>query len=745
MLKLSLTSFVFLFHLTVLFGQHNDYIPLKSFGIIPQDFTKLSSAKYEEDKQSIDVHERKMIAQAKDKFFLETNFEINEILHSGKVMFNDPVTQYLEKVAGKLLEHDPDLKGKIRLYAVKSNAVNAFATNGGIIFVNLGLISKLENEAQLAYVLSHELTHYLKKHVINKFIEVEAIKSGKGNYRKLSVEERFLAKTNYSKEIELEADLGALDIYLKSNYNPKAILGVFDILKNAHMPFEDLKYEKGFLETPYLAFPDHYYSSDTLILNKLKGDDEDDSRSSHPATSKRKKAILSKIDDLKDLEEFNFQVSKEEFLKARTFARYEMCRIYLLHHNYEQALYQAYLLLQKDSNSVYLQKTVVKALYGLSKFSNSGSFFLTHKNPDKIKGHSQPLYRLFHNMKKEELNILALWHLWKLNKELRDDEEVALMTKDIFKELVFEHYPEISYFSSTSEVKITSQEFHNKASAILVLDDSLKNEEEKETEINEKIIKYALVDLLKDSLFTETYKNLSIKKENTYKNGKLTLKEKNKKFKMEAKERRLCQRKGKALNLNKIVFVNPYFRRVDERKKEQVQYVYSEHEQHRIKELIEENANQVSMEAEILDVNTFAEFDYQKFNENSLLDEWLNERLENRNLNFVSPIHNELEKLTEKYGTSKFCWIGAISHTRGRKNKGSLLLLSFLFYPTLPFAIYNAVTPENEVLYYALLFDLNTGNLDYNCTRSIKMKDKDYVLNSNIYFTMLQFKYKRNK
>jgi len=72
---------------------------------------------------------------------------------SGRVLFGDPVSEYVNTVADKLLENEPELRSKLRFYCLKSNVTNAFATNQGMIFVTLGLIAQLENEAQLAQVL----------------------------------------------------------------------------------------------------------------------------------------------------------------------------------------------------------------------------------------------------------------------------------------------------------------------------------------------------------------------------------------------------------------------------------------------------------------------------------------------------------------------------------------------------------------------------------------------------------------
>jgi predicted Zn-dependent protease len=54
----------------------------------------------------------------------------------------------------------------VRVLVVESPEVNAFCLPNGTMVVQTGLLLRMENEAQLAFVLGHELTHYLKRHGI---------------------------------------------------------------------------------------------------------------------------------------------------------------------------------------------------------------------------------------------------------------------------------------------------------------------------------------------------------------------------------------------------------------------------------------------------------------------------------------------------------------------------------------------------------------------------------------------------
>lgn len=77
---------------------------------------------------------------------------------------NDPITQYVQRLGARLAEHAPGEKWPYSFHVVNQKEINAFALPGGPIFVNLGAIQAADNEAQLAGVLAHEISHVVQRH-----------------------------------------------------------------------------------------------------------------------------------------------------------------------------------------------------------------------------------------------------------------------------------------------------------------------------------------------------------------------------------------------------------------------------------------------------------------------------------------------------------------------------------------------------------------------------------------------------
>jgi len=180
----------------------NHYKTLASTGSIPEDFSLSTYQKVDRDMKA----DRPELAVAlRRKFYTGIHTAIDEIIHSEVCIFGDPISLYVKDIAKKLLKDDPETFNSLRFYTLKSNETNAFSTDQGIIFVTTGLISQVSSEAQIAYVLAHEIAHYKRKHVLERFKQKTVLKNA--NYYELST---------YSKERELEADSDAIELYKKA-------------------------------------------------------------------------------------------------------------------------------------------------------------------------------------------------------------------------------------------------------------------------------------------------------------------------------------------------------------------------------------------------------------------------------------------------------------------------------------------------------------------------------------------------
>jgi beta-barrel assembly-enhancing protease len=78
---------------------------------------------------------------------------------------NKRLNDYINQIGNLILAQSKKAPFEFHFSIVNSNAINAFATPGGYIYINKGLINVAENEGELAGVIAHEIGHANARHV----------------------------------------------------------------------------------------------------------------------------------------------------------------------------------------------------------------------------------------------------------------------------------------------------------------------------------------------------------------------------------------------------------------------------------------------------------------------------------------------------------------------------------------------------------------------------------------------------
>ncbi len=142
---------------------------------------------------------------------------------------------------GKRLAADserPDLPWSFEV--VDDPVVNAFALPGGFIYVTRGIMAYFESEAELAGVLGHEIGHVTARHSVSQMSRQQLQQIGLGVGMILSEDVRKygdvlsaglgLLNLKYSRGDETQADELGVRYMTRANYDPDALLGVFEML-----------------------------------------------------------------------------------------------------------------------------------------------------------------------------------------------------------------------------------------------------------------------------------------------------------------------------------------------------------------------------------------------------------------------------------------------------------------------------------------------------------------------------------
>lgn len=162
-------------------------------------------------------------------------------------MVDDPeVRKYVTDLVRRLVKAIPPQPFEFKAAAILNNSLNAFAVPGGYVYVFTGLIMNLNNEAELAGVLGHELAHVTQRHVASRLERAQFITLGAllaavagiaiggpaGAAAAMSAAGAGQsAMLNYSRLDEAEADNVGLQYLLKAGYPPEGLTGGFKVLR----------------------------------------------------------------------------------------------------------------------------------------------------------------------------------------------------------------------------------------------------------------------------------------------------------------------------------------------------------------------------------------------------------------------------------------------------------------------------------------------------------------------------------
>ena len=98
-----------------------------------------------------------------------------QMVRTSQKRIEDP---FLEDYLGKLTcDLAPEHCGDIRIYVLRTPGFNASMAPNGAMFVQTGLLMRLQDESELAAVLGHEIGHYTHEHTINRLRKLQGRRS----------------------------------------------------------------------------------------------------------------------------------------------------------------------------------------------------------------------------------------------------------------------------------------------------------------------------------------------------------------------------------------------------------------------------------------------------------------------------------------------------------------------------------------------------------------------------------------
>ena len=724
MYKLALLLFLFA---NVSIAQQNlneNFTPLKSSGTLPDIFTQnirnvIQNDITELNKQNDDDN------RLKKTYLTQANYEIEKIVKSGNTLINDEVTNYLNKVTDVVLKTNPSLRKELHIFTLKSSVVNAYSYDKGYVFLDIGLIAQAETEAQLAYILCHEISHYTKKHNINGYVNNKKIDNK--NYNGQNREDKLIEKCQYSKENESEADIEGFKLFEQTNYNFKQAEKAFDVLQYSHLPFELQEFKKSFFENEHYKLPAGYFLKEVSSIRN--NSNEDDTKHTHPNTAKRKQAIADLIANRSNTGKVNEILGKEKFEYIRDLARMELCRLYLKNRDYQSTLYAAYILSNKYPNNEYVAEIISKCMYAITLYGkgdlryNSDSYLEDGmKSYSDIESFPQQLYHLIGKMPSNEWTMLSLNYIYRAHKKFPKNTIMTTYSDSLFKLMGQTNWGIIDFVrvikkpSEIAEVKIDSIKKNVEISSKTDLIANLQKENNFKN-YDTAYYKEMYVDLfMKDTEFVGKFPQSGSSNENNSSSGFSSYNSRKSNTKKTSKSEYVKTTSNK---IEKVLLLEPFFLKIDDANKEtSIEYIASDEKQEKFCVTVNECAKLQNFELITLDPGLITSSESAKINDYSIINDWFTEKFDadERDNN---PIFNtnDISNLIAKYGTQYVLKTGIVNYKDRRSRK--------------------------TTYYYSFLYDIKNNEMVYKKYEAFKGKPAKDLINAKVYQTFFELKHSK--
>ncbi len=672
---------------------------ISSYGRVPDDLKRSAEELYE---ASIAQAEAYLGHKAYDKHkIIQASYHISKIMSCGRVVYGDHISLMASRIADTLLKDFPTLRKELRFYTVKSPEVNAFATGNGMIFINAGLVAQVENEAQLAFVISHEIVHYFRHHALEKIMRKERITSEEDEQNELK---EFLRTHGRSREMENEADsLGLAMFYLKSGYDKAVSEGIFDVLQYSLQPFDEILFDTTFFDTPN-------YPIRGCWLDKVAGitsrDNYDDSRSTHPNIFSRRGKCGEALKEHFGQRKF-IVTTETEFRQIQFMARVECIRQEIFSGDYPKAFYNAWVMLRENPDNEMLNQMLVHSIYSVAMFkNNSGTNSMTGDYRD-IEGESQQVYYALRLMTPEQATVAALNLAWRAHKRFPENASILSMCHDLMCGLRSSHKMSFADFRNTPQQQPQADTLHTDNSRLTKYE---RIKHKKQSQIPANSLQYAFADLLaSDTAFTTDMKKhlaeqIFVQKEKTDDSLK---------------------------NSPSIIVGNSQYIVYNSDENTLKEEKCMEREQYLNKQIMRLNKKFGYRTADFTGSGICNMQDADQYNEFVTLNEWLREFWQTKGLFTKQQLsQSQMDALTEHYGTSTVSLVNVVNAENIAHDNS---LTKMILLPLIPYVIYEQAANREKTAFSTIFVDASNGKIISRKLYSYTLADHKGLIDAMLY------------
>ena len=171
------------------------------------------------------------------------------ILSKYKLLEDKKLTRYINLVGSSIALHSQREELNYHFAILDDNSLDAYSAPGGYIFISRGLLNFVNDEAELAGILAHEIAHISLRHIVNefnikgssreelsslaRFIGASANTTNAAFSQAIDEAMTLLFDSGFEKSEELQADNRATLLLANTGYDPSGLLRILSRIKQA--------------------------------------------------------------------------------------------------------------------------------------------------------------------------------------------------------------------------------------------------------------------------------------------------------------------------------------------------------------------------------------------------------------------------------------------------------------------------------------------------------------------------------
>jgi hypothetical protein len=409
--------------------------------VLEKSFLEGVAQRYQQDLVSLGGENKKYLAGIyKERYDL-----IRERFTEHEVLSDKGAQDYLQALVQEVFRGNPGLKAEgLRIAFSRSFYANASSMGEGTILFNIGLFHRLDNEAQAAFVLCHELAHYFLDHSnqnIHQYVatvysadfqkklkDIKRSDYGQNSQLETLGKNLLFKNRRHSRQFEQAADSMAVELLKNTRFDVREALGCLAILDSADKDKNKstLHLEQQF-HFPSFTFKKSWLESDDLVFGSRKDEKtapEEDSLKTHPDCSNRIAVLKDRVARYAQPGMRPFVVDEARFKQLKTGFDFEVVEYSFQSRQFSRSLYYALQGLRTYPSDPYLATMVGKCLnelYAHQKRYELGKV-VDLPNP-RFSEEYNSLLRMVQNLRLQEVAALSYHFLKQRETALANNPE----------------------------------------------------------------------------------------------------------------------------------------------------------------------------------------------------------------------------------------------------------------------------------------------------------------------------------